>query len=188
MTMTPQTFRQAETVRWSGQAGDYVLWMRMASPFASNPNWNILDFWALTNGDTVTLTNQWDDLPPWFHLHPLEVANSLCSRMGAKLAAGYEPEEVTSGPGLWWVLAGDRLVRVGVDRADADGNDGVLAIVSFDYSALAYGDGSGSAQELIFGVPNADALPHDKKRFRAEYLAGVKEGSPRCLETEWRLG
>jgi len=186
--MTPQTFGHAETVRWPSQAGDYVLWMRMAGPFSANPTWKILDFWACKNGDTVTITNQWDDLPPWFHLHPLEVANSLCSRMGAKLAAGYEPEDMTEGPGLWRVRAGDRLVRVGVDRADAHGNDGVLAVVSFNYSALAYGEGRQDAQDLIFGAPSANVPRDERERFRAGYLAGVKAGASRCLVTEWRLG
>ena len=186
--MTQQFFRNAETIRWPSQVGDYVLWMRAEDPFSANPKWTILDFWACKNGDTVTITNQWDDLPPWFHLHPLEVANSLCSRMGAKLAAGYKPEEVTDGPGLWRVRGGDRLVRVGADRADAHGNDGVLAIVSFDYSALVYGEGGKGALELIFGVPKADAPPQDVQRCRAGYVAGVREGGPRCLDLEWRLG
>jgi hypothetical protein len=43
--MSPSTathhFGVAETLRWPSQAGDYILWMRMKSPFASNAKWSI---------------------------------------------------------------------------------------------------------------------------------------------------
>jgi hypothetical protein len=181
-------FRQGETLRWPCRAGDHVLWMRMSSPFAADGKWNIRDFWATREGDTVTLTNQWDDLPPWFELHPLEVADSLCARMGAMLAAGWVPEEPTDGPGLWRVGAGDRVVRVGVDREGAIGHDGVLAIVSFERSALAFGEGSGPAQALIFGAVGASVPREQKARFKAGYLAAAAEGAARCIDDAWRLG
>ena len=185
---SPHYFRQNQTIRWSCRAGDYVLWLRMKSPFASNAKWDILDFWATNDGDTVTVTNNWDDLPVWFHLHPLEVGDSFCPRMSAVLAAGYEPDEPMDGPGLWRVGAGDRIVRVGVDRPDAHGHDGVLDIVSFERSALAYGEGHGESQALIFGAVSASVPRDEKDRFRAGYLAGVEAGPARCMDDAWRLG
>lgn len=181
-------FRQGETIRWPCQAGDYVMWMRSCNPFAADARWNIRDFWAAGDGDVVTITNVWNDLPEWFHLHPLEVANSFCPRMSAMLAAGYEPDEPTDGPGLWRVGAGDRVVRVGVDRSSTQGQDGVLDVVSFEYSALAYGASGGDSQALVFGAPGANIPQAEKSRFRAGYLAGVRVGPPRTMDTDWRLG
>jgi hypothetical protein len=77
---------------------------------------------------------------------------------------------------------------VGVDRVDAHGNDGVLAVLSFNYSALAYGEGRQDAQDLIFGAPSANVPHAERMRFKSGYLAGVKAGEARCLVTEWRLG
>ena len=186
--LTPRYFRQAETIRWPSQAGDYVLWMRMSNPFAADAKWSIRDFWATADGDAVTITNTWDDLPPWFQLHPLEVADSFCPRMMAMLAAGHKPRDPTDGPGMWRVGAGDRIVRVGVDRAGALGREGVLSVVSFERSALAYGEGTGQSQALIFGAVNVRVPLEEKVRFRAGYLAGVKEGAARCVDDAWRLG
>lgn len=186
--MTPQTFRKAETVRWPGQAGDFVIWMRMSNPFASSAKWNILDFWAHKHSDVVIVTNRWDDLPPWFHLHPLETAGSLCAPMMAKLAAGYEPKEPTDGPGLWRVRTGDRLVRVGVNRVDAQSTDGVLAVMSFETNALAYGERDGQSPEMSFGKANVSVLQQGRTRFKAGYLACVREGPARSLDIDWRLG
>ena len=160
--LTPHYFRQAETIRWPSRAGDYVLWMRMSNPFATDAKWEIRDFWATADGDMVTITNTWDDLPPWFHLHPLEVADSFCPRMASMLAAGYEPEDPTDGPGTWRVGAGDRIVRVGVDRAGALGSDGVLAVVSFD--AARSPTAKGPLNRRLSSSAQSTCLCHWKRR------------------------
>ncbi|MEO8005428.1 MAG: hypothetical protein ABI771_11020 [Betaproteobacteria bacterium] len=186
--MRAQQFGPGETTRWPCLAGDYVLWMRARNPFAADTQWRILDFWATRDGDAVTVTNNWDDLPPWFHLHPLEVANSYCPRMSALLAGGYEPDAPTNGPGLWRVRSGDRVVRVGANHRGAPEVRGVPEVVNFGYCALAFGEGNGPAQAMIFGEVDSNATHEDKRRFRAAYLAGAQGGAPRCMDDAWRLG
>ena len=124
--MNQSIFQSNTTIRWSCRAGDYVFWMSFQGPFApTSKQFSIMDIWEIKDGEWVTITNRFEDLPPWFELHPLETSGSLAYKMMEKLNAGYEPNEIMDGPNLWRIFAGDRLVWVGTSHGEIDAKDGV---------------------------------------------------------------
>lgn len=89
-------------------------WVRCKGLFAPpGQQFGVRDVWQMKDGDYLTITNRWQDLPPWFDLHPLECSGALCDWMQKKLREGYEPEEPVEGPNIWRLSAGDRLAWVG---------------------------------------------------------------------------
>jgi hypothetical protein len=57
--MKPTVFGSDSTVRWSCRAGDYVLWVRYTSFWtASERQFEVPDFWAMKDGDWITITNR----------------------------------------------------------------------------------------------------------------------------------
>ena len=77
----------------------------------------------------VTITNRWQNFPPWFDLHPLEVSGQFIPWMKERMEARDYPEEPIDGPNIWRVKGGDRVVWVGLPRSEQTSVDGVLGIV-----------------------------------------------------------
>ena len=110
----------------------------------------------MREGDTVSITSNIDDLPPWFELHPTEVCGYTgCLMMEKKLKAGYKPTDKTDGPNLWRAVTGDRLVWVG--GTDLPEENPVKALVEFQTCALVYGERQIHTDDLVwlmsFGAP-----------------------------------
>jgi len=97
-----QPFRGDATVRWSCRQGEYVLWVGTDSFLTADraSSWAIRDFWQMRDGNYLTITSRWADLPVWFELHPLEVAGRAVTKMMKRLDAGHKPTEVMDGPNL----------------------------------------------------------------------------------------
>jgi hypothetical protein len=191
------SFRSDSTTRWSCREGDYLLWVRYKGLLESlgapqEDQFGVSDFWVMKDGDWVTITNRVQDLPPWFELHPLEVAGTIVYWMMKKLNDGYQPSEPLDGPNVWRVFAGDRLVWVGPARRGVEAEDGVLGLIDFEDNALVTGepfhvsDGLPTFGETEESEPTAPA----KLLLRKGWLAARGLGAPRvaAADNQWRLG
>ncbi len=139
------------TVRWSCRAGEFVLWASTDSFLTSDQEsaWKIREFWPLRDGDFVTITNRWSDLPSWFELHPSEVGGSAVFKMMQRLTAGYQPKEPMHAPNIWRVKAGDRLAVP--DEKDLSPAAAAAIRASFK-AAVGLGVPRDFAEEWRFGV------------------------------------
>jgi hypothetical protein len=168
ITSTVTAVERDTTFRWPCREGDFIIWFRWTDVFAV-PRVQVLDFWALHDGDAVTITNRTADLPAWFALHPTEVQGLLALEMGERLRRGYQPLEIVDGPNLWRLQPGDRVAWLGGSRPGYPARDDVLALLDFRESALAAGESS-RPRELedfvSFGALRAD-------EGSAEYRDGV---------------
>jgi hypothetical protein len=88
----------------------------------------------------VTITNRWQDFPPWFDLHPLEVSGQFIPWMKQRMEACDYPEEPIDGPNIWRVKGGDRVVWVGLPRSEQTSVDGVLGIVDCPAAVVVLGE------------------------------------------------
>jgi hypothetical protein len=176
------------TVRWSCRAGEYVLWVGTDSILTSNQKsaWTIRDFWQMRDGDLVTITAKWADLPEWFELHPSEVAGKAAIEMKMRLDEGYRPDEPMDGPNIWRAKAGDRLVWV---TASAPSQP-IVELLDLRTCVLAVGESSAvSLEQFIFGAPESDeAPPAHVAAARAGFDAAVGLGAPRVFAPEWTFG
>jgi hypothetical protein len=100
-------FKSDTTLRWPCRAGDYLLWAGCRG-FGGSA-FDIDDFWELRDGNHVTITNRFADLPGWFQLHPLEASGSNAYRIMERLNEGMEVRPPYDGPNLWRVFAGGRI-------------------------------------------------------------------------------
>lgn len=186
--LTKRKVHSDETMRLAVRNGDYFLWVTTDSPFNANSEsaWNICDFWQLRDGDFVTLTNRWVDLPVWFELHPLEVAGRAVSEMTEKLEQGFQPSEPIDGPNIWRVRAGDRLVWVTVSRFGS----GVREIFDFSSCVLVLGETNRELElGTCFGEPDdADPPPEVASVIRKGFEAAARLGTPRTFSSEWKFG
>lgn len=186
---TVQKFGADTTVRLSVRSGDYLSWVATDSVLEADSEsaWTIRDFWQLRDGDFVTMTNRWADLPVWFELHPLEVAGRAVSEMTKKLAQGFKPAEPLDGPNVWRVKAGDRLVWVTMS-----GSKGIVReIFDFRSCALVLGENNGAANELsnVFDAPDSAKLSADlASAMRKGFELAVGLGVPRTFSPEWLFG
>jgi hypothetical protein len=177
------------TVRWSCQAGEYVLWVGTDSILTSNQRsaWTIRDFWQMRDGDSVIITNRWADLPGWFELHPTEVGGDATVEMTKRLNAGYRPDDPMEGPSIWRAKAGDRLVWV----TTSDTSRPVREILDLRSCVLALGESSTFSLEqfIAFGAPEGeDPPPADVAATRAGFDAAASLGMPRVIAPEWKFG
>jgi len=177
------------TVRWSCRADEFALWVGIDSFLTSDQEsaWKIRDFWQMSDGDFVTITNRWSDLPTWFELHPSEVGGSAAFKMMGRLAAGYQPKEPMYAPNIWRVKAGDRLVWVSLERP----SEPMREIIVFNACALASRENCtlNFDSPIHFAVPDEkDLSPAAAAAIRASFKAAVGLGVPRDFAEEWRFG
>ncbi len=182
-------FRGDETLRWSCRAGEYVLWVGTDTFLTADheSSWKIRDFWQMRDADFLTITNRWPDLPVWFELNPLEVANRAVWEMQKRLGAGYKPKEPMDGPNIWRVKAGDRLVWVSLQHPSKP----VREILTFEDCALVLGENSNPTfnATIFFGAPEGKELPPPAaSAMRAGFKAAAGLGVPRTFAEEWRFG
>jgi hypothetical protein len=181
-------FGDNATLRWSCRAGDFVLWIGTDSVFNANraSSWSVRDFWQMRDGDYLTITNRWADLPGWFELHPLEVAGRAVWEMQKRLDAGHKPKEILDGPNLWRVKAGERLVWVTI----ADSANPVKGMLNMRACALVLGENANpTSSEIFFGAPDGNELPPSAAAaMRAGFDAAVALGVPRTFAPEWSFG
>jgi hypothetical protein len=186
---TIRKFCADTTLRLSVRSGDYLLWVATDSIFnaASESAWTIRDFWQLRDGDFVTMTNRWVDLPAWFELHPLEVAGRAVGEMMKKLEQGFKPSEPMDGPNVWRVKAGDRLAWVTVSGP----SEAVRKIYDFRSCALVLGENNniGTGTITFFGAPDgAEPWPTLTLAMRKGVEAAAGLGVPRTFSSEWGFG
>lgn len=185
------------TLRWPCREGDFVLWIRWRDILLA-PHVDVIDIWALRDGDSITITNRVADLPAWFELHPTEVQGMLAYEMGLKLKQGHQPGEVIDGPNLWRLAAGDRLAWLGVSRPGYQATNGIIAILDFSECALAIGE-STRPQDLFefaaFGAlraaPGTNRYTQDAARCHTAITIVENLGIPQVLQGEeggWALG
>lgn len=183
---TKRRIAKNTTLRLSVGTGDYLLWVATDSPFHADSEsaWTIRDFWQLRDGDSVTITNRWADLPVWFELHPLETAGQAVDEMVKKLAQGFQPSEPIDGPNIWRAKAGDRLVLVTVP------DSGSREILDLSSCVLVVGETSREIDMgAFFGEPDdGDPPPEVTSACRKGFEAAARLGTPRTVSPQWRFG
>jgi hypothetical protein len=174
------------THRVSCRAGDLAVWLRIKSPFAKQPDWDIVDFWSVRDGDFVSITTRSADLPSWFELRVSEVSGALAHRIGAGRTnlTGNVYLDPIDGPNLWRLLPGDELFFVHPRRAGLD----VLCLSARDCALAALETvSSDTSLERLSGAPSGDLDKILMKlvRARMNFLNG--RGVPRNWGDQWSL-
>lgn len=132
-------FEGQKTLNLTLSPGDYAVWVRWKNICSSQSDISILDFWEMREGDAVSITNNIEELPPWFELHPTEVSGfRACLMMQKKLDTGYKPQQPVGGPNLWRVMTGDRLLWISGSKLQ--NRNPVQALIVFKNNALVFGE------------------------------------------------
>ena len=172
------------TTRWSCRKGDYVLWLRRDPFKGPSDEPQVIDLWSMPDGAFVTITNRWQDLPPWFDLHPLEVKDTLVKWMMTRVDAGDYPEEPIDGPNIWRAKGGDRIVWVGPLRSGQAHVDSILGILDCRAAVAVLADHPNRPLAFMEFVQTPEALALCRDAMEAE--RGL--GEARVFENEWKLG
>ena len=69
-------FTQDMNLRWPCRKGDFILWVGYSDIFAGPDSIQIHDRGEMRDGYHVRMTNQPEDFPVWFELHPTEMYDS----------------------------------------------------------------------------------------------------------------
>ena len=188
-------FSGEQTLKWEVSPGDYIVWVRWQNVFSPKSDITVRDFWEMREGDVVSITSNIEDLPPWFELHPLEVAGyKACLMMQKKLASGYKPKEPVDGPNLWRVMTGDRVIWIsGVEAQD---KNPVETLVVFGTNALVFGERRVHPNDLAwflsFGAPVEESPSRKVAALMRAGLDNVRKlGLPdeiADIGSDWRLG
>ena len=190
-------FESDMTLRWSCRRGDFLIWLGWKGLFHLmeedlSKAVLIRDLWEMQDGDHVTLTNRFEDIPEWFPLHPSEVCDRLIPPMRKMLDQGYKSLYPLECANVWRIKAGDRLAWVGKPRPGVSHSGPVLSVVDFRECALIIGDNvRGSKMDILNlygGLTKEQQTPEEKAMVR-EAIQGVsKLGIPRTYTPEWKVG
>jgi hypothetical protein len=184
-----QSFGADKTVRWPCRVGEFVLWVSIDSFLflnSSRPSiWTIRDFWQMREGDFVTISNRWPDLPPWFELHPSEVEHAAALEMAKRLNAGYQPRQPLARPNIWRVPTGDRLIWVTTN----DPNQPVREILNLGACALVIRENTTpEVMNNLVTLTEDHLAPAQAIAMRTGFDAAVSLGAPREFAAEWKFG
>ncbi len=181
------SFDLSMTLRWACREGDFVFWAKFQGIFSSpGHEYRIADIWELKNGDFITITNRYSDLPDWFDLHPTEVSRPSVSRRKEQICL----EELIEAPNIWRVFAGDRVVWVGLSRPGIMSENGVLELVDFRENALIYGEPLDFSGEFpTFGGFERKISIEGGRLLRAGWDALNRLGIPRiaAVDDQWSI-
>lgn len=176
------------TINLPCQQDDLLIWMR-GTLEDSIPR--IRDFWRLSPGDSVTMTNRFDDLPEWFTLCTYEVENQAAIKMIEWMKGGHMPPfEPVVGSNIWRVIPGDRIVWMGYSRPEYESENGILRIFDFRECFAVLGDPGGAELSSFATFGGFPSPLHNEIVTRCKTAVNaVKElGMPRTIGFEWRLG
>ena len=113
--------------------------------------------------------------------------------MMAKVKNGYDPEEPVTGPNIWRVFTGERIVWVGPERQGVKSLEkAVLGLLEFKENALVYGEPLKYADGSIeFGGFNHEETSVEGIELcKAGWDAVKRSGLPRTIlaDSQWRIG
>ena len=182
-------FGEDDTVRLTARSGDYLFWIGTDSFLAAHQfsAWTVRDFWQLRDGDSITITNRWDDVPRWFTLQPTEVSGSATDKFTKAMLADYKPDQEIRGPNIWRVHSGNRLVLL---RADDIPNN-TRTIINFRACGLVIGETE--PEKAVFGtdfglVEKERLTPALRVALHAGAMAAFSLGVPSCWSESWSFG
>ncbi len=178
-------FKGSESIDLTLFPGDLLLHLR--TPLLEGDRPSVLDLWQMQQAGTLWVTRKPADLPPGFELRYDEVCNALAHEM---MAAGtLSRGEKTEAPNIWRIRAGDRLAMIG-ERPTAEG--GVFyGLFDFETAALVYWLRADGEMPFMEEAMASAPLEHDAMRldWARRAIAKVSAmGTPRIINTEWRLG
>jgi hypothetical protein len=176
--------RPGFTVQWSCRQGDFLVWLRCDPLAGPNVQPQILDVWSTPDETVVTITNRWQDFPPWFDLHPSEVKNSFVGWMKARVDARDFPNEPIDGPNIWRARGGDRIAWVGPARADQIHVGGLLNMLECREAVAVLANHPEGPLVFMHFEQSASSIALCRAAMDAERTLG----SSRVFEEEWRLG
>jgi predicted esterase YcpF (UPF0227 family) len=178
-----------DTVRFSARSGDFLFWIGTDSFLAAHQfsAWTVRDFWQMRDGDSITITNRWDDVPSWFTLQPTEVSGSATYKFTKAMLANYKPDQETRGPNIWRVKSGNRLVLL---RAD-DILKNTRTIINFRACSLVIGETE--PEKVVYGsdfgaVEKERLTPALRVALHAGAMAAFNLGAPSRWSESWSFG
>lgn len=189
--MKVTSVKEDTTIPIPGRCGDYLLWIRGGDPLNPKSDPQIVDVWELGRGDSVMITNRYDDLPEWFELTPREARGHAAYALLPKVKAGQTPEAPVVAPNIWRVLAGDCIAWIGDSRSGKRAEHGILMIyVCTAYCLVAGEPGDGSLDGWqAFGAlssPEPDPNVLDATRRALDHVQAMGPGVIRV--DGWAIG
>ncbi len=168
--------------------GDALVWLRNEAGFASSADYRPLDIWFLGGGETVHLALRSNRLPPWYDLHPTEMAGILAHRYHHEPDSP-PPVEPLEGPGIWKVRAGDKLLLVLVPRPTTGVPGGMCCVFDFMDNCMVWATDADSRQPdpSFASVPIS---PESEAFLQPAIHAGVARANgqpPRSISMDWFL-
>ena len=187
-----QAVEEDTTILLPCREGDHVLWLR-GTGLLGDPTTGVevRDFWELKAGNTVRITNRFDDLPEWFKPTPMEVRGSAAFALLPRVQAGDVPDVPMEAANIWRVKAGDAIGWTGRSRPGWTGQNGVLAVFDIHAPCLVTGEPNGGSLDdwMYFGAPSSSE--HDPDAIEAaRYVVSVVRsiGLGRVRIDGWAIG
>ena len=171
------------TERISLRKGDYLIWYTWSSIWGNPKDCiKINDVWELQDGDFITITNRYEDLPGWLELFPTEVQGILVNKLLDKFNKGEYPAQPVDACNVWRVKSGDKIACI---------HDSEHKIYSINENSFVIGDNSKDTENLFlnFGALTNYAMHRDAINVAREIQDYICQlGLPRTFATEWRIG
>lgn len=168
--------------------GDALVWLRNEAVFAAVGDYRPADVWFLSGGEVAQFAFESKRLPPWYELHPTEMAGILVHRYRHDPAAP-PPAQPLEGPGLWKVRAGDKVLLILVPRPEMGTPQGMCCVIDFADNCLLWVlDADMHQPGLEFASvpigPESEALLRTAIR---EGIARANAKPPRNIAMNWTL-
>lgn len=187
-------FNRNSTVRWSCRKDDIILWFSYKGIRGdAKNNLELKDIWSLKDGDFLTITNRFEDIPQWFEFYPFEVKSSFAYKLLPEFNKGNYAKEPIDGPNIWRPKSGDYLVWLRTSTID-DPENAIKSSISFKECSLVIGENTNKNSES-FGdfVHFGELLPDNKydnklKLSRMVFDKLTELGLPRVFSPIWKIG
>lgn len=183
MDFIESTIKRDVTERLSCRKGEFLIWFSWKSIWAE-PKSSILimNIWELKDGDFITITNRYEDLPSWLDLYPTEVKGRLVRKVIDTFNEGHYPDQPVVECNLMRVKTGDRLVILSEKKQ---------RIIAITENSFVIGENSKDEKNVfinfgaVFSIAGNPKIV-DKAREVQDYICEL--GMPREIDTEWRIG
>lgn len=177
------------TIRLVCQTDDYILCIKFSPILRRNNGFDLVHAWRMQDGDTVTITNRFNDLPPWFDLLPSEVEPDSISWLRERQAKGYRTGHRIEKPNVWRMLAGEKIIRIGTGGGSPTGKS-KTTVVDLKHNALVIGESTGKSPDEVnfceFDRSELDILTLE--RVQTGFQAAIDLGFPWNVPQKWSFG
>jgi hypothetical protein len=182
---------ESATIELPCREMDHVVWLRPTGVLKDPAEGvQIVNYWECREGDKVTITNKYEDLPDWFTISHKEV-RGRAAHLFVQDTRRAKPLTPVSGENVWRVKSGDRIAWLGRPRRTFGSDNGVISIFECGAHVLALGEPCASGLEAwqFFGAPSSSTPNEYALSAVRTAIELVKQRGTRALRVDpWAIG